>query len=288
MSIADCRTCSPGSRGQRQTSSVSRNSNQQDLTSPRLLSVKPDTMPSGADRRPGTESPSLRAEPSQCSRGPSSPATRRTSKAGHRSSWAWHSDWLHLSPERQSTTRPQIRLQACLVRAANRTCCRAQGGQYPGCACGRLQCRAHRRGHLSDQVVVAGCAASARIQSGVSTPAQPRLDRRNPGRPPVRAHLHVLGLQAGPLASGRRSPDRPPVTVFRSSSPPARRWRGPRGSWRTNRMASSVRRAPSARRTAPRDRMMAVCSAECRVRLPEPSRAGQIYPFFCKTLCRRT
>jgi hypothetical protein len=56
---------------------------------------------------------------------------------------------LHLPAQRQSLTRPEIRLQACLVQASANACTQAPEGR---CACGsrrRLQRRAHGDRHLS-------------------------------------------------------------------------------------------------------------------------------------------
>ena len=78
-------------------------------------------------------------------------------------------DRLHLPAERQSAARPEIRLQARLVRPADRPCGRAARRGRARRPRRRLQRRPDRSGHLPDQVVGERCAAAAGEPGGLSS-----------------------------------------------------------------------------------------------------------------------
>ena len=160
----------------------------------------------------------------------------------HRGGRGRRADRLHLPAERQSAARAEVRLQARLVRPAHRACGRAARSGRAGHPRRRLQRRADRSGHLPDQVLGERCAAAAGKPGGVRASSGPGLDRCDPHAASRGAHVHVLGLQAEPLAAERGPPSRPPP-----AQPPAgsAAWRTP-GSIATSaeRSAPAITRRP--------------------------------------------
>jgi hypothetical protein len=108
----------------------------------------------------------------------------------------WCAGHFHLSAERKSSTRSEVRFQIGLVRTSNR----ARRGTHQGrraCRLGRrLQRRADCAGHLSDAISrqqrIDPTSESARLRSAVS----PGLDGRSAKTPARGAALDVLGLRA--------------------------------------------------------------------------------------------
>ena len=186
---------------------------------------------SGRASAAGTGSPSWREAVSRSSRGAPCPATARTAGALHRGRRRRHPDRLPLPAERQPAARAQVRLQARLVRAPDRPR-RLPRGQRPARGAGRrLQRRADRGRHLSDQVVGQGCAAAARQPRRLPALARSGLGRCGSRLPPGPRALHLLGLQARSLAARRRAEDRPPPAKPGAGGAPFRRRGRPRGPW---------------------------------------------------------
>ena len=88
----------------------------------------------------------------------------------------------------------------------------------PRGAGGRLQCRADGNGYLSDQIMGQGRADPAEEPRRVQDIGRARLDRRDPHPASHKTDVHVLGLQAQPLAARRR-------VAARSSVAEPGRWR---------------------------------------------------------------
>ncbi len=162
---------------------------------PRRPSGMPATGRSGGDSGPGTALRSSHGAERPSWRATSCPAIRRTRQSRYIEAAVSGMliACLYL-PNGNPAARTQVRLQARLVRAADRACGRAVRDRRAGGARRRLQRRADRSGHLPDQIVGPGRAAPARKPGGVRAPSRPGLDRCDPHPAPIEAHLHLLGL----------------------------------------------------------------------------------------------
>ena len=109
-------------------------------------------------------------------------------------------DRLPVSAQRQSTTRPQIRLQAALVRTPDRPRRDAAGNRPADRAGRRLQRGPDRCRHLRHAILAHQRAAASRGASSLGASAGARLDRCPAQAASGRAHLHFLGLHARSLA----------------------------------------------------------------------------------------
>ena len=86
----------------------------------------------------------------------------------------------------------------------------------------RLQRRADRPRHLSDQVLRQGRAGAAGKPRAPSAHPRAGLDRRDPHAASGRADVHVLGLHAEPLAARRRPAPRSSAAERRGREAPGR------------------------------------------------------------------
>ena len=119
------------------------------------------TARSGTARRAGTASRSWRAARSRWRRGAACRAIRKTAQPLYRSHGRWDHDRLPLSTERQSRARPEVRLQAEMVRAADPDARRAAEEQDARRAGRRLQRHADRAGRLQAGALASTTRCSA-------------------------------------------------------------------------------------------------------------------------------
>ncbi len=91
--------------------------------------------------------------------------------------------------------------QARMVQAAQVARREIRQAGHPGRTGGRLQRRDHGARYLSDQIMGQGCADPAEEPRRFQIPGGARLARCDPRTPSVKTDVHVLGLQAKPLAA---------------------------------------------------------------------------------------
>ena len=120
----------------------------------------------------------------------------------------------------------EVRLQAGLVRAADRARGQPDRAARAGAPDRRLQRGGHRRQgrHLQPGLVAEGRAAPTREPRRLPAPARPGLDRRDPRTARRRAHLYVLGLLPRPLLARCRAAHRS-LAAERAGAQPALRSR---------------------------------------------------------------
>ena len=205
-----CRCCCAGWTKPGRTSSACRSSRRRDERFPSQRSEKAGygAIWHGQKSWNGVAILARGAEPIETRRGlPGDPDD--SAQPLHRGRGRRHADRLPLPAQRQSGARAEVRLQAALVRAADRS----RGG-----AAGPRTCRS------SSPATTTSCRPSSTSTSrsaGSTTPCSGRrcatrfaagragLDRRAAHAPPGRAHLHLLGLFPERLGPQRRPAHRP-------------------------------------------------------------------------------